>query len=352
LKQIEGRIFMKKLVSMALALLLTLSVLTIPAIADENNDDAAVGYLSFLTMTEEDFYARIKAEGLAREYLLKQGVIESTMEKSVYPFQKVIFYDSLDAMLMGLTSGEVTALSVPDCTARYLCTANDQVKQSILYHPEKAEGFAQDLLNRLSNGYSFMMLEENGDLRDQFDQAITEITEDGTLEKLIQTYITDTAESGEPEAIAFEQFEGDPIKVAVTGSLPPMDYVAADGTPAGFNTAVLAEIGKRLGKNIELVQVDSVGRALALAQGNVDVVFWTRGMSEGLVQSGISSISEEEHEAFILEKKRDLADEELAIMEGLDEAIPPSKYVSRDIPEGTITTAPYYTDLNVLVTLK
>ena len=52
-----------------------------------------------------------------------------------------------------------------------------------------------------------------------------------------------------------------------------MDYVAANGTPAGFNTAVLAEIGKRLERNIELVQVNSVGRALALAQGNVDVAF-------------------------------------------------------------------------------
>ena len=103
------------------------------------------------------------------------------MEKDIVPFQKVVFYDSLDSMLMGLTSGEVTALSVPDCTAKYLCAANDQVKQVILYHPEKGEGFSQDLLNMLSNGYSFMMLEENSDLRDQFDQAIDEMKEDGTL---------------------------------------------------------------------------------------------------------------------------------------------------------------------------
>ena len=197
-----------------------------------------------------------------------------------------------------------------------------------------------------------MMLEENSELRDQFDQAIDEMKADGTLDELIQTYITDTAESGEPEAIAFEQFEGDPIKVAVTGSLPPMDYVAADGTPAGFNTAVLAEIGKRLEKNIELVQVDSVGRALALAQGNVDVVFWTRGVSEELVKSGISSMSEEEHEAFRLEKEKGQTDEEIAIMKGLSVNKPIGGYHLRDMPEGTITTSPYYTDMNVLVTLK
>lgn len=57
------------------------------------------------------------------------------------------------------------------------------------------------------------------------------------------------------------------MKVGVTGDLPPMDYVAPDGRFAGFNTAVLAEIGKRMQRNIKLVQVDSIGRALALSEG-------------------------------------------------------------------------------------
>jgi hypothetical protein len=48
---------------------------------------------------------------------------------------------------MGLLSGEVAALDVLDCTVKYLCSENDQVKQVVLYHPEKAEGFSQDLLD-------------------------------------------------------------------------------------------------------------------------------------------------------------------------------------------------------------
>ena len=64
------------------------------------------------------------------------------------------------------------------------------------------------------------------------------------------------------------------IKVAVTGDLPPLDYVSADGKPAGFNTAVLAEIGNRMLRNIELVDIDSGARAAALESNKVDVVFW------------------------------------------------------------------------------
>ena len=71
------------------------------------------------------------------------------------------------------------------------------------------------------------------------------------------------------------KFDGaDTIKVGVTGDLPPLDFVNSDGTPAGFNTALLAEISKRIKKNIELVQVDSGARAAALTSGQVDVIFW------------------------------------------------------------------------------
>ena len=329
--------------------LLVLNVLTVPTMAEtENGDETAIGYLSYLNMSEEDELSRHEDELPALAYLDEHGVLEGE-ELSDRVF---VSYDSLDAMLMGLVSGEVGALNVPECTAEYLTKVNDQVKQFIRFHPEKAEGFSRDLLNRLCNGYSFMMLKENSDLRDQFDQAIAEMKEDGTLEELIKTHITDVAESGEPVAVSFEEFDGSPIRVAVTGCLPPMDYVAADGSFAGFNTAILAQIGKRLGKNIELVQVDSVGRALALAEGNVDAVFWTRAWSEGQYENGTPSMSDEEHDAFIQEKKANQSEEENAIMKKLSESIPREEYSQRDMPEGTIVTAPYYTDMNVLVILK
>ena len=86
-------------------------------------------------------------------------------------------------------------------------------------------------------------------------------------------YITNAA--AVPEAVAMNHFDGaETLTVGVTGDLPPLDLVLADGTPAGFNTAVLAELGKRLGKNIALVQVSSSARAAALVSGQVDIIFW------------------------------------------------------------------------------
>ena len=45
-------------------------------------------------------------------------------------------------------------------------------------------------------------------------------------------------------------------------------------------------------------------------------------------------------------------EEESAIMLNMVGTVTRDEYVQRDMPEGTIITAPYYTDVNVLVTLK
>ena len=119
----------------------------------------------------------------------------------------------------------------------------------------------------------YMGFYQNAELRDQVNEALVDMKADGTIYALEKTYLKDL--SIEPEPAKFETFEGaETIKVAVTGDLPPVDYVAADGTPAGFNTALLSEIGKRLKINIELINIESSARTISLTSGVADVIFW------------------------------------------------------------------------------
>ena len=336
----------------AVAMLLTLMLLGLSfgALAEERK----AGSLSFLNMTEEEDNTIASPLRRPLRMLLRiHGVLVDTgngQSAGTPAFQQ---YDSLNAMLMGLQSQEVNFIIVPWSTGKYLCSVNDELKMTTEYHPENATKATDWALSRISDGYSFMMKKENTELRDTFDAQITAMKEDGTLQKLIDEHITKVSEGGEPVAIDFEKFEGDPIRIAVTGSLPPMDYVAADGTFAGFNTAVLAEIGKRLRKSIELVQVDCVGRALALSEGTVDVVFWTRGLSENLVAER-SSRTEEEPAAREARLQEVLKDEKEELRNELLTNDPEkiSKLNSRDIPADTIVTQPYFSDFPVWVSLK
>ena len=201
-----------------------------------------------------------------------------TDDDRTVPEADVIFYDNLGAMQMALESADIDGMEIPKSTADYLIANND--KMQMRFGSGKFDQLNEEdqrFIERLySTGFAFMMREDSEQLRDDFDDALEDMKEDGTLDKLIKEYITDVVAGKEPKAVEFEDKGDETIKVAVTGDIPPMDYVAADGSFAGFNTAILSEIGKRLNKKIELKQVNSAARAMTLSSKEADVVFWTR----------------------------------------------------------------------------
>ncbi|MBR5088113.1 MAG: transporter substrate-binding domain-containing protein [Ruminiclostridium sp.] len=304
-----------------------------------------VAVLSPLNITEDECSAMLNGKYKAINY--SHGIDVQDMSL------KAKFYDTLDAMIMALEAGEVKYAEVPHSVAQYLCAHNDKIECGYDKRPDRGEStFANNLDIRSMTGLSFMMLEKNTALRDEFDKAIADMKADGTLDKLVQEYITDAVDDETQKAVEFEKNGGETIKVGVTGSLPPIDYVAPDGTSAGFNTAILAEIGKRTGKNIELVQVDSIGRATALSSGTVDAVLWTRAGDGGGSGNFLVNMTDEERKQFIESKGKDMTPKEDELMEGFLGGIPLEKKDKRDIPDGVVITEPYFTDQLVMVSLK
>ena len=178
----------------------------------------------------------------------------------------VIFYDRLMDLQLGLESGEIDEANLPEAIGEYIMNMNEgRYAVSCVVRTmttSLAMGFRKDD-------------EASVKLRNKINDALLGMKADGSLAILINKYILEPGIE-EPETVKFEKYENvkEKIKVAVTGDLPPIDYIAADGTPAGFNTAVLAEIAKRAKINIELINIDAGARAAALASGRADVVFW------------------------------------------------------------------------------
>lgn len=354
---------MKKLMALILVLTLVLTLCACGTSAEESTQTTAasalaedkapdgpptsgtVAVLSQLNLTEDEYSALLNGKYKAINYTHGIDVQEMSL--------KAKFYDTLDAQIMALEAGDVDYVEVPHSVAQYLCAHNDKIKcgYDMRPHPEETE-FNHDVNLRSQTGLSFLMLETNTVLRDAFDKALADMKADGTLEKLVQEYITDAVDDGTQKAVAFEKNDGETVKVGVTGSLPPIDYVAPDGTFEGFNTAILAEIGRRTGVNIELVQVDSIGRATALSSGIVDAVLWTRAGNGHGSGNKNSSRTQEERTEFRESKHNTSTPEEQAIMSGFNGGLSGEKKGRGDMPDGTIITEAYYTDLLVMVSLR
>ena len=222
-------------------------------------DTLRVGILSKLNMSQEEYSEFIAAGRKAGAW----SFFSSTAHDGEITF---VFYDTLQAMQLALNTKDVDEIALPEDVAEYVLNVTGKYKVS---------GIAKTLPAYLSFGFRSG---DDPELREKFNGVLLEMKEDGTLAILQSKYIAE-AGIGDPEAIEFRNFGNidKKITVAITGDLPPIDYVAADGTPAGFNTAVLAEIAKRLKINVEVINIDSAARASALASGRCDTVFWIQG---------------------------------------------------------------------------
>lgn len=218
---------------------------------DKKADDNRIklGMITRLNASEENFGEFMKQ-------------VEDTLNVKIAS-HKPVFLDSLNQMQSSLQAAQIDELSTYRSVARYM-TAKEPRFEVLKDHSLE-----------FIDSFCFALRDDETELQQSLNKVIEEMRMDGTLERLTKEYIIDINAETELPAVDLPSFpNAGTIKVAVTGDLPPLDFVSADGKPAGFNTAVLAEIGKRMQINVDLVEIDSGARAAALTSKQVDVIFW------------------------------------------------------------------------------
>ena len=211
-------------------------------VSEDDDDMIKIGSIRYMNVAENEL---LKARCLDKNYK---------------PNSKQVLFDNMNAMIFALQSGQIDEISTYESMAIYM--------ENI--YPEFEWKFAQPVM---TDNFCFALREDDTALKKEFDDAIAELTADGTLFKL--DYLAEIHSNKTPQIIHMPHFNGAPtINVAVTGDLPMLDYVRPDGSPAGFNTAFLAEISKRIKKNFVLIQIESGARSIALTSRKVDVIFW------------------------------------------------------------------------------
>ena len=234
------------------ALLMAFALLIVTGCGGEKPSDAKkiqLGMIARLNVSEENFAKLMKD-------------VEDKLDVKIASHTPV-FFDNLSQMQAALQAGQINEISTYRSVARYMIAKDPRFK------------VLEDHSLEFIDSFCFALREDETELRDSLNLVIKEMQDDGTLGNLAKEYITDISTEKDPPAVELPHFDSAPtIKVAVTGDLPPFDFVGADGKPAGFTTAVLAEIGKRMLRNNEIVDIDAGARAAALTSNQVDVVFW------------------------------------------------------------------------------
>ena len=236
---------MKRIFAMILALLMLLSL---AACGGKEDNVLKLGLLE------------IESQGGHKEH-------EATVHADRFGVSEYVYYNNLVSAILDINSGKVDAIALEKSSASYVLARNKAL--TVVSFDDGGYEAA----------YSMMTMDTNREVYDILNNAIVEIREDGTLDNLIENELRAFIVK-DPEAKELPYFDGaKTIKIGVTGDIPPMDFVAADGKAAGFNIALLTEIANRAQVNFELVQIETGSRPMALSSGKVDAVFWTRSIT-------------------------------------------------------------------------
>ena len=247
----KGRIKVKKVFSVMVALVL---LMTGCCFADGLKTPARIGVLAPIGIDEEG--VKRWSENVARV----EGKTEAFKNQNT-----IVLYDNLTSMLMDLQAGRIDRFSISRGTGAYIVAWNKDLQLNDNNH--------NPIL-----GYSIAMRWGSEKTIQAINDGIKDMREDGTLDKLTRKWIIEM-EPGTHAAMSLPVFkDAETIRIAVTGDLPPMDMIRSDGIPSGFNMVFLAELGKRIHKNFQLVSVNADARYVALTGNKVDAVFWARGV--------------------------------------------------------------------------
>ena len=136
------------------------------------------------------------------------------------PEAQAFEFDSLAEMIMALDAGKIDTMELPEAVAKYLLRLKGNNEKYLPYI------FSTGVTYYLSMGFK-----EGSKWFEPFNEAIKAMAKDKTLLFLKAQYVMDADEN--PQPVKFETFpDAETVKIAVTGDMPPIDYVAADGTPA------------------------------------------------------------------------------------------------------------------------
>ena len=175
--------------------------------------------------------------------------------------KEVLSFNNASDIIAGIITGKIDGAPILGFIADYYVKRNSNLK--IIEPKTNVEG-----------GIQMAVRVEDQQLKEDLDKAITTLQENGVLKKLADQWIENLPAANEPSVTAIPKIEGaKTVYVGVSGNYVPLDYIAADGKPAGFNVALLSEMGKLIHVNFELISVDAQAKFAALGSKKIDVVF-------------------------------------------------------------------------------
>ena len=197
--------------------------------------------------------------------------------------------DQLEGKVFAVPSGTVADQLVlskfPSATFKYYASAQEACA-AVKRGESDAAAYDQPILKNIAakNGglvvlpdmitvddYGFAVAPDNQELKTTIDQVVAQLKTDGTYDQLLKAWLPD---KGAPAGTAPLELTGPNgvLRFGTAAITEPFSFLDANGKIVGFDIDLATHVAQKLGKQIQVVNMDFGQLLTAVASGQVDMV--------------------------------------------------------------------------------
>ena len=204
------------------------------------------------------------------------GTFHDTVIHKVFPDSAISEYNTISDLITALTSGKID----------YFLNITDGAQAIVKERPELT--YIDIPVDSFYMGALFPKAETSDKLRSEFDEFITRLKSDGTLDEIIEYWKSDEFSGKNVDISGLDSINGT-INFANNTINPPMSFISGSGF-AGVEPDIMVRFCKEYGYGLNFIDVDVGGILPGIATGMYDMAMSNMVITEERKESANFSV--------------------------------------------------------------
>ena len=204
---------------------------------------------------------REKISGLqqlaGKEFAIPTGTVADQLVLSKLPTARFKYFNSVMDAVMAVKAGKADAAAYDEPILKNIAAKNSGLvvlKEMITV-----------------DNYGFAVRLNDRQLKNTIDAVVSDLKKDGTTEKMMTRWFPKSGNPAPMPEIASSGSNG-VLRMGTASVTEPFSFVDGSGGVVGYDIELARQVAKKLGKRLEIVNMDFGGMIPALISGKVDMI--------------------------------------------------------------------------------
>jgi len=191
-----------------------------------------------------------------KEFAIPTGTVVDQLVRSKFPDARFKYYNSVMDSALAVKSGKAAAAAYDEPILRNIASRNPDLK--VLPEPITIDE------------YGFAVRLGDQALKDAIDAEVAELRQNGGYQEMMNRWLPARGEPGPMPVLP--EGTGEVLRFGTAAITEPLAYYDANRKVVGFDVEIATRVAARLGRRLEIVDMEFGAMIPALVAGKVDFI--------------------------------------------------------------------------------